>query len=155
MGSNSRHISATEKLREFLKSRSLKATPQRIAVHEAMLALEHAGADQVAAYISEHGTVQVTTATVYNILTQFSDLGLYARRMSPDNKMIFDFDASPHIHLFDSKAHNLVNVSDDGILDLISAQMRRRRFRGYKIDYAELTLVCHPTRVQKKSKEQL
>ena len=41
--------------KRLLRDRGLKATPQRVAVHEAMLALIHAGADAVAAWIAEHG----------------------------------------------------------------------------------------------------
>ena len=58
-----------ESFRSILKSKGLKATPQRIAVHAAMLALGHASADLVYEHIKKEGTAEVTVASVYNILS--------------------------------------------------------------------------------------
>ena len=51
-----------------LKKHSLKATPQRIAVHKAMIRLGHASADMVAGEIAREGEASITVASVYNIL---------------------------------------------------------------------------------------
>ena len=57
-----------DELKVLLKRHSLKATPQRIAVHQAMLDLGHASADMVSEYIEKIG-VKITAAAVYNILS--------------------------------------------------------------------------------------
>ena len=44
-----------EKFRSILKTKGLKATPQRLAVHEAMLAMGHASADMVRDWILSKG----------------------------------------------------------------------------------------------------
>ena len=87
-----------DELKVLLKRHSLKATPQRIAVHQAMLDLGHASADMVSEYIEKIG-VKITAASVYNILSQMSMLGIYKYRLSANNKMYFDVNNFDHIHL--------------------------------------------------------
>ena len=64
-----------EEFKVLLKKHSLKATPQRLAVHEAMMSLGHASADMVTEMITQKGTTKVTVASVYNILTNMAMLG--------------------------------------------------------------------------------
>ena len=65
-----------EHFKNILKSHSLKATPQRLAVHEAMLKLGHASADMVTEEIQKSSGTKVTVASVYNILTSMAMLGI-------------------------------------------------------------------------------
>ena len=69
-----------EKFKNDLKRHGLKATPQRLAVHEAMMKLGHASADMVTEEIRESGTTKVTVASVYNILSHLALLGIYDHR---------------------------------------------------------------------------
>ena len=48
--------------RAALKSKGMKATSQRLAVHEAMLELGHASADMVTDWISDKGKTKITVA---------------------------------------------------------------------------------------------
>ena len=77
-----------ESFRSILKSKGLKATPQRIAVHAAMLALGHASADLVYEHIKKEGTAEVTVASVYNILSGLSAIGIYRRIPTSDNRLL-------------------------------------------------------------------
>ena len=76
-----------DEFRSRLKRHGLKATRQRLEVHEAMMSLGHASADMVTEQIRERGVVKVTVASVYNILSQLADLKIYSRRLSNNNKM--------------------------------------------------------------------
>ena len=136
----------TERLKKVLKGHDLKATPQRIAVHNAMAALGHASADMVLGYIREHGGTRVTPASVYNILSDLADLGLYARRCSADSKMYFDSNTSKHIHLYDSSNHEYKDITDEALIAAVDAHFKGRRFRGYRIDGIDIQIICHPTR---------
>ena len=53
-----------DRFRSILKTKGLKATPQRLAVHEAMLAMGHASADMVREWILGKGKVAITVASV-------------------------------------------------------------------------------------------
>ena len=90
-----------EEFKTILRKHSLKATPQRLAVHEAMMSLGHACADMVTQAIKEKGAAKVTVASVYNILTQMAMLGIYHYRLSSNNRMYFDVNTFKHIHFYD------------------------------------------------------
>ncbi|MBO4264438.1 MAG: transcriptional repressor [Bacteroidales bacterium] len=135
----------------MLKAKSMNVTEQRLSVHAVMMQLIHASADMVCERLAaQHPETPVTTASVYNILSQLSDAGIYARRMSAGNKMFFDIFAYPHAHLYDVRNHEFHDMIDDELRALLEKHFRGRRFRGYHIDGIDVQLVCHPTRKNSK-----
>ncbi len=135
-----------EQFKNELKSHSLKATPQRLAVHEAMLRLGHASADMVTEEIRKSGSTKVTIASVYNILTHMAVLGIYHHRLSSNNKMYFDVNTFKHFHIYDSENHLYKDVVDNELVELIENHFGKRRFRGYSIDHIDIQLVGRPTK---------
>lgn len=135
-----------DEFKKILKDNSLKATPQRIAVHEAMMELGHASADMVTEHITMKGRAKVTVASVYNILTNLAMLGIYNYRLSANNKMYFDVNTFRHIHLYDRDNHMFKDIIDDELIALIDAHLGRKRFKGYKIDGIDIQLIGKPTR---------
>ena len=132
-----------------LRRHGLKATRQRLAVHGIMMELEHASADMVREKLAQAGTA-VTTASVYNILSQLADVRIYGRRLSATNKMFFDIDASRHIHLYDRENHEFRNVVDDELSELVTAHLKRRRFKGFTMEDIDVQIIAKPTRKKKK-----
>lgn len=135
-----------EQFKAALKRYSLKATPQRLAVHEAMLSLGHASADMVTESIRKASGTNVTAASVYNILTQLSCLGIYRHRMSANNKMYFDVNTFRHIHIYDCENHSYRDLIDEELMGLIESHLGRKRFRGFRIEDIDIQLVARPTR---------
>ena len=135
-----------EEFKSILRKFSLKATPQRLAVHEAMIALGHASADMVTESIREKGNTKVTVASVYNILTHMAMLGVYHYRMSANNKMYFDVNTFKHIHLYDQENHTFRDVVDDELVALLESYLSRKRVKGYKIESIDIQLVARPTK---------
>ena len=135
-----------EEFKAILKKNDLKATPQRLAVHEAMISLGHASADMVTEAIKEKSTAKVTVASVYNILTQMAELGIYHHRLSSNNKMYFDVNTFKHIHFYDQDNHVFKDVVDDELVALIESHLSRKRVKGYKIESFDIQLVGRPTR---------
>lgn len=135
-----------EEFKNILKKHSLKATPQRLAVHETMMELGHASADMVTEMIRSKGTAKVTLASVYNILTQMAMLKVYNYRLSANNKMYFDVNTFKHIHLYDHENHTFRDVIDDELISLIEAHLLKKKVRGYKIENVDIQLVARPTK---------
>ena len=135
-----------EEFKQILKKHSLKATPQRLAVHEAMISLGHASADMVTEAIEMKATTKVTVASVYNILTNLAMLGIYHHRMSSNNKMYFDVNTFDHMHLYDKENHVFKDVIDEELLNLINSHLARKRFKGYKVESIDVQIVGRPTR---------
>ena len=135
-----------EEFKAILKKHSLKATPQRMAVHEAMISLGHASADMVTDAIKEKSTAKVTVASVYNILTHMATLGVYHYRLSSNNKMYFDVNTFKHIHFYDQANHAFRDVIDDELVMLIESHLSRKKVKGYKIEGFDIQLIGRPTR---------
>jgi len=135
-----------EKYRNTLKKFSLKATPQRLAVHEAMIELGHASADMVSQYIEESGKARITVASVYNILTQMALLGVYQHRMSCNNKMYFDVNTHKHCHLYDRVNHCYKDICSDKINEAINNCLGKKRFKGYTVENIDVQIIARPTK---------
>lgn len=135
-----------EEFKKILKKHALKATPQRLAVHEAMMTLGHACADMVTEEIASKGTAKITVASVYNVLTQMAMLGIYNYRLSANNKMYFDVNTFKHIHLYDHENHMFKDVIDDELIKIIEAYLGKKRFKGYKVEGIDIQLIGKPTR---------
>ena len=136
----------TDFFKTILKKHGLKATPQRLAVHDAMMKLGHASADMVTEHIKKEGVAKVTVASVYNILTNQALLGVYDHRMSSNNKMYFDVNTFKHMHLYDYENHVYKDVIDDELIALVEKHLGKRRFRGYKIEHIDIQLIGRPSR---------
>ena len=143
---NSHRCPNIEEFKAILHKHELKATPQRLAVHEAMMSLGHASADMVTDMVKQKGTSKVTVASVYNILTHMAMLGIYHYRMSSNNKMYFDVNTFKHIHLYDHENHVFKDVIDEELIAIIEEHLGRKKFRGYKIEGIDIQLVGRPTR---------
>ena len=130
--------------RKALKNHGLKATDQRIAIHAAMMELGHASADMVREHIISHGG-SITVASVYNTLTQLALLGIYKHRLSANNKMYFDVNTVRHIHLYDVYNNQYKDVFDEELISTVEAALKRRRFRGFKVDGIDIQILCHPS----------
>ena len=142
---NTHKCPTLEEFKDILKKHSLKATPQRLAVHEAMMSLGHASADMVTDAIKENSSAKVTVASVYNILTQMAMLGVYHYRLSSNNKMYFDVNTFKHIHFYDHDNHTFRDVIDDELVKLIESHLSRKRVKGYKIESFDIQLIGRPT----------
>lgn len=150
MHSHYRKAPDLDKFRKLLKDKSLKETPQRLAVHGAMMVLVHASADMVAEYLALNSDVGISLPSVYNVLTGLADAGIYARRMSSNNKMYFDVNTGRHVHLYDKRNNVYRDLEDDGLLSLVEAHFKGRRFKGYKLEGVDIQLICRPSRNRKK-----
>lgn len=145
MNAQTKDPSAMDRYKSVLKRHRLKATPQRLAVHEAMLDLGHASADQVGEWIASRGVTRVTPASVYNILTHMTLLGVYVHRFSANNKMYFDVNTFRHVHLYDTVNNDYRDIMDEELLEMVESRVRGKRYRGYKVDGVDIQIICHPT----------
>ncbi len=135
-----------EEFKAILRKHSLKATPQRLAVHDAMMSLGHASADMVTEAIKDKGTAKVTMASVYNILSQLTLLGIYDYRLSANNKMYFDVNTFRHLHFYDCENHTFKDVIDDDLMVQIGSLLSRKRVKGYKIESFDIQLIGRQTK---------
>lgn len=141
-------IHSMEEFRTQLRRHGLKATRQRIAVHEVMAELVHASADMVREELARRG-LKVTTASVYNILSQLADFRIYGRRLSATNKMFFDVVPGHHIHMYDRENHVWRDMQDEDLDALVNAHLKRRKFKGFTVEDIDIQLIARQTRKTK------
>ena len=136
--------------KELLQDRGYRVTRQRLAVHTAMLTLGHASADEVLEHIEDRQKgIKASPSSVYNILSDLADMGLYNRIRGFGGRIVFDVNPGRHIHLYDTKAQAFKDFEDDELAAMIDAQLKTRTFRGYRLDRFDLHLICHPSRKKK------
>lgn len=140
-----RPIPTMEEFRSLLRRHDLKATRQRLAVHEVMIQLVHASAEMVKEELAQRGS-RVTTSSVYNILSQLADCHIYGRRLSAAGKMFFDVISTRHLHLYDRENHVWRDLADENLDALVNAHLKRRKFKGYTIEDIDIQLVARPTK---------
>ena len=138
-----------ERFRNLLKSHGLKVTPQRLAVHNAMLSLVHANAETVSQFIASAGGKKISVSSVYNILNQMAELGIYRKRLSSDSTLYFDAVPANHIHLYNYVSNEFKDIQDPELLALVEESIKRHRYRGLKVERVEVNVICHPSRKKK------
>lgn len=112
-------------IKEKIQQSGLKATPQRIAVYNAMMKLGHASADMVVDTLKDSFPT-LTVATIYNVLESFVEAGLVVRRYSSNNKMYFDVNTYEHAHVYDRKTNTYLDYDDPELIKLVMDYLSRK-----------------------------
>ena len=147
MRTKSRYLPADpEAFARALHARGLKVTPRRLAVHRAMIGFIHATPEQVWEKVKEENACRITRGTVYTMLSELAEKGIYARRFGSAGKIVYDVNPFRHVHIYDSRNHQFVDVDEEALLQAVEEGLKRRRFKGYRIDDIDLQIICHPTR---------
>lgn len=126
---------------DLLKQKGLKATPQRIAVYDAMRALGHASADDVRQSIGSAGQMDITVATVYNVLQSLTEAGLLHRRLSANNKMYYDITMKDHCHIYDEATHTITDFNDSGLTEIVNDYIRKKKINNFDLNYVDIQLM--------------
>ena len=137
---NTHRCPNVEEFKQILKKHSLKATPQRLAVHEVMVNLGHASADMVTEAIAEKGTTKVTVASVYNILTNLAMLGIYDYRLSSNNKMYFDVNTYEHAHCYDTVHNHFIDIDDPELLKLVTDYISSKEIEHFEVEGIDIQI---------------
>lgn len=99
----------------LLRKHSLQATPQRIAVAEAVLwAKSHPTADDVWTAVKKKYPT-VSRATIYNTLNRFVEAGLLKTHRLPEGTTVFDPNIELHHHFIDEKTGEIHDIPWDAL----------------------------------------
>mgnify|MGYP000085241537 CR=1 FL=1 len=101
---------------DWLVSAGLRPTRQRMALGKLLLegADRHVTAEQLHQEVSGAG-IQVSLATVYNTLNQFTDAGLLKEIVVESGRSYFDTNTSAHHHFFCESTSALQDIDVDSI----------------------------------------
>lgn len=127
-------------IKQKIRESGLKATPQRIAIYDAMQKLGHASADMV---VEELNNVfpSLTIATIYNVLDSFVERGLVVRRYSSNNKMYFDVNTYEHAHFYDVNTNTHVDFTDPELIKLVTDYVNSKGLGNFKLSSVDIQLI--------------
>lgn len=83
---------------EVLRESGLRATPQRLAVYEALRVLSHPDAETIYGHVQNHHA-SLSLATVYHVLDRFNDAGLIGI-LDVNGRRHYDILPENHDHLW-------------------------------------------------------
>jgi Fe2+ or Zn2+ uptake regulation protein len=124
-------------LPDTLRARGQRVTPQRLVIHEALIALDrHVTADEVHAAVAER-LPNVSAPTVYATLELFEELGIVRRINLGSGAALYDPRPDEH--------HHLVCTSCGAVEDLdagvdMAAALRAARRHGFRAERAEVVV---------------
>jgi len=101
---------------ERLRSAGLRPTRQRMLLAELLFSQgdRHVSAEMLHAEVISAGE-QVSLATVYNTLHQFTEVGLLRELAIDGSKAFFDTNVSNHNHFFVEERGELIDISGESI----------------------------------------
>ena len=110
---NNRHI---EKALNSLKNSPLKITKQRVDIIKILFkdGNDHFTAEDVHRKIEKLG-LNISLATVYNCLNQFTDHNIIKSVKTSCNKIYFDTNTRSHYHFFCKSSSKLTDIESNNI----------------------------------------
>lgn len=102
-------------MKQRLEGSGIAATPQRLAVADALLGRpQHLTAEQVHTTVNRAGR-KVSVATVYNTLKLFCARGLAREVVVEPSRVFFDSTTEPHHHFFNPETGELADIPPEQI----------------------------------------
>ena len=123
--------SAEERLREHLRARNLRVTPERLDVLEGVLSHEgHFDAEELLAHLRRsHKTV--SRATLYRTLDHLAEAGLVRKHHFEEGHALFEhvYGRSHHDHMMCDRCHMVIEFVNEEIEALQDQICRQHGFR--------------------------
>lgn len=121
--------------RDLLQNADLRPTRQRLALAEILFDSEnrHVTAEQLYDEARQAG-IQVSVATIYNTLRQFTRAGLLRELVIEAERSYFDTNTSHHHHFYDPQTGQLTDIDDD----MVQFDRLPKSPRGKKIDQIDV-----------------
>ncbi len=141
-------VSPAEKYREYLATKGLRLTRERIIIIEEVFAShEHFDAEQLIGRLAQRtdGT-RVSRSTIYRSLLQLEEAGLIRKVARQDDRDVFEHDYGypQHDHLICSKCSTLIEFQADMIAEVLREVASRHGFRmdGHRLEVTGLCDAC-------------
>lgn len=128
------------KLIKLLNQHKLKLTPQRIAVYEILIELDHPDADEIARAVKETNP-GIARGTIYNVLDLFCDKEIIRKVKTDEGKMRYDAIVQKHHHLYDQKSTRIYDYIDEELDELLENYFAEKNIKNFNIKEIKLQIV--------------
>ena len=124
-----------------LKDNSLKVTPQRMAVLEALNNLKnHPTADKIKEYVVKNHP-NIAIGTIYKTLETFVEKGLVKKVKTEKDVMRYDAILENHHHLYCEDTERIEDFFDDELDNLIDRYFQKKKIPNFKVKDIKLQII--------------
>jgi len=125
---------------KLLNQHKLKITPQRIAVYEALMQLDHPDADEITRLVNETNP-GIARGTIYNVLELFCEKDIIRKVKTDQDKMRYDPILDKHHHLYDKKSTKIYDYVDEELDELLENYFANKNIVNFNIKEIKLQIV--------------
>jgi Fur family transcriptional regulator, peroxide stress response regulator len=130
----------TNFIRNALKEKGLKVTPQRVAIFEAIIQLKnHPTAENIIEYIRVSHP-NLSTGTVYKVLDSFTENKILKKVKTEQDIMRYDPLVTKHHHLYCSETNRIEDYKDEQLNKLIEDYFKINKIKNFKIEEVNLQI---------------
>jgi len=131
----------TELLRNMLKEKNLKVTPQRMAILEAIMNVKnHPSAENVVDYIRKNHP-NISVATVYKVLDVLVENHLIGRVKTDKDVMRYDAILESHHHLYCSDSDKIEDYFDDDLNHILKEYFKKKEIPNFEVEDIKLQII--------------
>jgi Fur family peroxide stress response transcriptional regulator len=128
-------------IRNKLIEKSLKVTPQRVAILEAIIELNnHPTAENIIEFIRKNHP-NIATATVYKVLDIMVGNELIKKVKTDKDIMRYDAIMEKHHHLYCSETDRIEDYIDDDLNKMIDEYFVKKKITGFQIKDIKLQII--------------
>ncbi len=132
------HLSL-EDIRKIFSSKGIKVTPQRIAVYQALMRLEHPSVEEVVEEVHK-AFPTITVSTVYNVLEFLCDQDIISKLRTNSGRMHYENNSTKHHHIYDEEKDVLVDYYDEELNSILTEYFKKKQIVDWKISGCQLYL---------------
>jgi Fur family transcriptional regulator, peroxide stress response regulator len=130
-----------EKHKLDLKKSTLKVTPQRMAVLEALNNLKnHPTADNLKEYIVKNHP-NIAVGTIYKTLETFVAKGLVKKVKTEKDVMRYDAVMDNHHHLYCEDTEHIEDFFDDELNSMLHEYFEKKKIPNFKVKDVKLQII--------------
>jgi Fur family transcriptional regulator, peroxide stress response regulator len=127
-------------IRDELIKHGLKITPQRIAVLDALIAINgHPTAETVIDFIRKNHP-NIAVGTIYKTLETFIDKGLLKKVKTDKDIMRYELLSSNHHHLYCSQSDRIEDYYDEDLNKLLEDYFSKKRIPNFNVEDIKLQI---------------
>jgi Fur family peroxide stress response transcriptional regulator len=126
---------------KILRDNSLKITPQRMAVLQAIHELSnHPTAENIIGYIKQTNP-NIATGTVYKILDTFVQKGIITRVKTDRDIMHYDSITENHHHLYCHESDRIEDYFDQELNSILEEYFKQKSIPNFNIEDIKLQII--------------
>lgn len=120
-------------IRDILKDKNLKITPQRVSILETVFSLKnHPNAQQVIDAVHKKNP-NISAGTIYKTLDTFVDTGVITKVRTSGDTIRYDWRVENHHHLHIEEDQQIIDYVNEDLDELLENFFRKNEIPNYEI----------------------